>query len=904
MKNTSNLIKSKSQYNRHYHNMRGVDFTGDGSNIDPDRFAYLENMYRDYDGEGEGITESIPGFRRLHAFGAPIHGLFSQITAQGKFILVHAGEGLYRIPLSERDAIEDTLSPIGALAEGESCAFCYGSAIFILDGKSINRVDENGNFLKIDGNKQKEVYIPTTYHNGEPLEQRNLLCTDFKEVYTMEDPYRLAYTSDGLYYEVESESDLTCRLAGRGDCTDKEISVPRQAVIGGTSYLVCEVAEGAFEKDTALTHIQLPRSIVHIGARAFADCTALKSAALGAELSSVGAEAFSNATSLFALYLYPYIDSLGENALFGCAALSTVHVDGASGSLSEVVQAALPAGATIRYRSPYKQLHVRLALHEPTASIADFRIGDTVFPFTETVRDGLIEALDVQIGDVGSVIGKSAVIHGESPEGTGAKSSAGTDFLYENKDAGISGARAILDCTVCEVFDGRVFLSGNPSFPNTVFYSARDNTGRMNPTYFGSLNYFNDGIAGFTVKSLLAAGDSLAVFKSGDDGGGSIYYHTPESTGISLLPKIYPVTYVHSGIAATAGSLSFYDDPVFVCEEGICALDKKDLSLERSVICRSHTVNTRLLTEDLTSIRLAKWRNYLVVLAGAHIYLADAHQTYPHPTGSFAYEWYYLNGIGTYREDRTVYRYASQPVIGFALKEGHFDERIEGATVYSTLYQGNRTYYCIENDVCYLAYRTEEKYGGQFFAAKSLLGLDEYLFFGTENGDLCLFNNDKRGVAPEQLAQSDDFDAEEYRLHNGRRIHSAFYDFDHHAPRYALATKRDCCGIPHLTKDTVRGSLAFKCRSYAASSLLLEVGTDRTGYSEGALLQGASFSFDSLDFTAMTMESSPYFTLNFKEKEKNWIEKQVAMHSDSFCGPFGIYSISYRYTIHGGIKNR
>ncbi len=904
MRNTSNLIKSKNQYNRHYNNMRGVDFTGDGSNIDSNRFAYLENMYRDYDGEGEGITESVPGFRALHSFGAPIRGLFAQTTSSGQFVLVHAGKNLYRIPLSERDAIPDTIEPIGTLAEESSAAFCHGSAIYLLDGKCMHRVDENGNFLTIHGYKQKEVYIPTTYFNAEPLEQRNLLSIGYKEIYSLEDPFRLAYTSEGLYFEVESESDLTCRLSGRGDCTDAEIFVPQRVTVGDATYTVVEVSNGAFEGDTTLTHIVLSRGIQRIGDRAFARCTALQSAALSRELAEIGAEAFAEAGVLSALYLYTGVESIEKNALSGCPALSHVYVDGASEGLSESVRASIPETASFIFRSPYKKLRMRLPLHEPTAAVTEFRIGETVFPFTEVRADGNITALDIIVPDHTAAVGKSAVIHGEMPENIGTQSTVGTDFLSENKDTGISGVEAILGCTVCESFDGRVFLSGNKSCPNTVFYSTRDDTGQMNPTYFGSLNYFNDGIAGFGVKSLLAAGDSLAVFKSGDDGGGSIYYHRPESTGISLLPKIYPVSYVHSGIPATAGSLSFYDDPVFVCEEGICALDKKNLSLERSVICRSHTVNTRLLSEDLSSIRLAKWRNYLVVLAGAHIYLADAHQTYPHHTGSYAYEWYYLNGIGTYREDKTVYRFASQPHVGFELKEGHFDERVIGKTIYSAGREENRVYYILEGETAYLVYRTEERIGGVFSPAISLLGLDEYLFFGTGNGDLCLFNNDKRGIPPKELAESDDFDAEEYRLRNGRRIHSDFYDFNSHAPRYALATKRDCCDVPHLTKDTAKGSLTFKCRGYAASSLLLEVGTDRSGYSEGALIPGSTFGFDSLDFTAMTLDNSPYFTLAFREKEKNWIEKQIAMHTDSFRGPFGVYSISYRYMIHGGVKNR
>ena len=73
---------------------------------------------------------------------------------------------------------------------------------------------------------------------------------------------------------------------------------------------------------------------------------------------------------------------------------------------------------------------------------------------------------------------------------------------------------------------------------------------------------------------------------------------------------------------------------------------------------------------------------------------------------------------------------------------------------------------------------------------------------------------------------------------------------------------------------------------------------------EGVSLPGSTFSFDSLDFAAMTLDNSPYFTLSFREKEKNWIEKQVAMYTTAFRGPFGLYSVSYRYTVQGRIKNR
>ena len=903
MKNAKNLIHSPSQYNRHYSDMRGVDFTGDGSNIQSDRFAYLENMYRDYDGEGAGITESIPGFRKLCSLGAPIYGIFSQITATGRYILVHAGGHLYRFALDERDSLAEPLSPIGALAPGESATFCHGSSIYFLDGKELHCVDAEGKMLSIRGNKQKEVYIPTTFYNGEPMEQRNLLSIGYKEIYSLENPLRLAYASQGLYFEVESEIHLHCRLAGRGSCTDAEIYVPQKVTIGEATYTVASVGSGAFSGDATLQKLILPNGVQWIDGSAFENCSALKTVVLAPGLEEIGASAFSGCAALTTLYLPTGIKSIGENAFSGCAALSSIHIDGASEDLDSTVSAAFPAGAALTYKSQFKERLLEFALHEPTASIADFRIGEESAPYTCITEGATIKALRVLLSDYTKVIGKEAVISADMLDNIGYKSKEGNDFLYENQGCA-GGVNAILGCRVCEVFDGRVFLSGNPNFPNTVFYSARDNTGQMNPTYFGSLNYFNDGIAGFTVKSLLAAGDSLAVFKSGDDGGGSIYYHTPESTNSSLLPKIYPVSYIHSGMAATAGSLSFYDDPVFVCEEGLCALDKKNLALERSVICRSHTVNAKLLTEDMTRIRLAKWQNYLVLLAGEHAYLADAHQTYAHHTGGFAYEWYYLTGLGTYKDDVPIYRYSSEPKEGYLLARGQYDEPVENETVYSMIDETETVYYVIRQDGLYLVYLSEERRGGTFSPARCVMGLDEYLFFGTESGDLCLFNNDKRGIPPKQLTESDDFDPEEYRLRNGRRIHSDFYDFDHHAPRYALATKRDNCDIPHLTKNTVKGSLSLKCRGYTSSALLLEVGTDRSGYREGVSLPGSTFSFDSLDFSAMTLDNSPYFTLSFREKEKNWIEKQVAMYTDAFRGPFGLYSVSYRFTVQGRIKNR
>ena len=65
------------EYSVSYANMCGVDLSGDGSGISPTRLAYCENMYRDYEGDGAGIIESIPGYRRVIDLGDTVWGIYS-----------------------------------------------------------------------------------------------------------------------------------------------------------------------------------------------------------------------------------------------------------------------------------------------------------------------------------------------------------------------------------------------------------------------------------------------------------------------------------------------------------------------------------------------------------------------------------------------------------------------------------------------------------------------------------------------------------------------------------------------------------------------------------------------------------------------------------------------------------
>jgi hypothetical protein len=211
-------------------------------------------------------------------------------------------------------------------------------------------------------------------------------------------------------------------------------------------------------------------------------------------------------------------------------------------------------------------------------------------------------------------------------------------------------------------------------------------------------------------------------------------------------------------------------------------------------------------------------------------------------------------------------------------------------------------YFCEEDGVKYAVYPTEEMSGGTFNPATKIASVDGLLFFGTANGDLCVFNTDKRGMPPNQLRMSDDFDEKSYKKSFGRCIHPSYYSFANHAPRYALKTKLDNCSIPHLLKDTVKHSLTMKYKSLCRGEIICEVNTDGNGYSEACRFPGGAIAFDDLDFSSICFNTDSSFTAPISEKEKAWVEKSISLYSDQFCSPFGIYNVSYRFTVRGKIK--
>lgn len=210
----------------------------------------------------------------------------------------------------------------------------------------------------------------------------------------------------------------------------------------------------------------------------------------------------------------------------------------------------------------------------------------------------------------------------------------GEDNIFIRYKKTIEGyADTIKNCTIVEVFDNRVFVSGNPDYPNRVWHCSLDN-----PAYWSDLDYYEEGEVDSPVKSMVVGNNALWVLKAPSKSNTTIFYHNP--TIDSTYGKIYPS--VHSSISTgckTTG-INFNDTICFYSENGLEAITS-DITTEQTISHKSSLVDSKLLNENLDDMILAEWQGYLLTIIDDKIYLADSRQ-YSQINDHYEYEWYYF----------------------------------------------------------------------------------------------------------------------------------------------------------------------------------------------------------------------------------------------------------------------
>lgn len=194
-------------------------------------------------------------------------------------------------------------------------------------------------------------------------------------------------------------------------------------------------------------------------------------------------------------------------------------------------------------------------------------------------------------------------------------------------------ADRIKNCTLLQVFDNRVFFSGNKDFPNTIWHCSLND-----PTYCSDLDYYNEGLDSAAVKGLVAGNNVLWAFREPSHENTTVFYHSP--TIDSEYGKIYPNTHSSISTGCVGKAINFNDDIVFFSDRGMEGISG-DITTEQVIAHRSSLVDRKLIAENnYKDMLLAEWEGYLLVFIGDKAYLADSRAMFTNEDHG-EYEWFY-----------------------------------------------------------------------------------------------------------------------------------------------------------------------------------------------------------------------------------------------------------------------
>ena len=189
------------------------------------------------------------------------------------------------------------------------------------------------------------------------------------------------------------------------------------------------------------------------------------------------------------------------------------------------------------------------------------------------------------------------------------------------------------NCTLLQVFDNRVFFSGNQDYPNVIWHCSLND-----PTYCSDLDYYNEGLDLSQVTGLVAGNNALWVFKEPSQANTTVFYHNP--TIDSEYGKIYPSTHSSISTGCVGKAINFNDDIVFFSERGMEGING-DVTTEQVVAHRSSLVDRKLTAESgYKDMLLEEWEGYLMVFIGDKVYLADSRAKFENEN-HVEYEWFY-----------------------------------------------------------------------------------------------------------------------------------------------------------------------------------------------------------------------------------------------------------------------
>ena len=289
-----------------------------------------------------------------------------------------------------------------------------------------------------------------------------------------------------------------------------------------------------------------------------------------------------------------------------------------------------PAGGGTTYEDVNMLTGIRvntfLADGTSTEFYLDAKSIDTDFQPIVSVNDVVLDIADYTVDTT-----NGKIIFAEAPK---EPLTDGQDNVSVKFRKTIAGYRnRINNCTLLQVFDNRVFFSGNKDYPNVVWHCSLND-----PTYCSDLDYYNEGLDLSQVTGLVAGNNALWVFKEPSQANTTVFYHNP--TIDSEYGKIYPSTHSSISTGCVGAAINFNDDISFFSDRGMEAING-DVTTEQVIAHRSSLVDRKLLAEaNYKDMLLEEWEGYLLIFIDNKVYLADSRAMFTNENHA-EYEWFY-----------------------------------------------------------------------------------------------------------------------------------------------------------------------------------------------------------------------------------------------------------------------
>lgn len=243
---------------------------------------------------------------------------------------------------------------------------------------------------------------------------------------------------------------------------------------------------------------------------------------------------------------------------------------------------------------------------------------------------------------------------------TTAPSNGSTVIIQFSKTE--SGLRdRILNCRIVKEFDNRIFFSGNPDYPNAIFYSEGGEN--PDPRYIREDARISVGLDLAPIKAVIPGNNALWVVKDTYQNSASVYYMT---RSVENNEDIYVSNPGNIALGCISTGINFNDDIVFFSKLGLEGFTSTSLYSEQVLQHRSNMVDSKMANEtNYEDVKLAEWGGYLICLFDSHVYLADKRQKFLENT-DVGYEWFYWElPVKEVTESETTTKYPINDVFEF-----------------------------------------------------------------------------------------------------------------------------------------------------------------------------------------------------------------------------------------------